>query len=91
MSRRLVSLVVGFAAVISLQVGACGGDDDGGSDDGHGEVLENADCQAISDACHHVAGETGRPAECHDIAHEDKAAACKAAVRECVTTCEAAE
>lgn len=83
---------MGCMAVVSLQAGACGGSGGGnGKDDDHGENLENADCQTITEACHHVAGASGKPAECHDIAHEDKAAPCKAELAACVAACEAEE
>lgn len=82
-SRWIAFCIVGCAALASLA--ACGG----GGGDGDGENLKNADCQTITVACHDVAGASGKPSECHDIAHEDSATECKAELTACVAACKA--
>ena len=78
-------MALGCATVFTLQSSGCGGSDD--SDDASGEGLKSADCETITEACHHFDTGSGKPHDCHELAHDDNAATCKAQLTECLAAC----
>jgi hypothetical protein len=67
-------------------LGAACGDDDA-EEDPHGEVLESATCEEISEACHSADSGSGPAHACHELAHEDIEADCVVGRADCLATC----
>lgn len=85
MSRWIAILAIGCATAVTLQSVGCGGSDK--DDEGSGETLKSVDCQTITNACHTYDTGTGTGHDCHELAHEDNAATCKAQLTKCLAAC----
>lgn len=81
-----------LAALAPLSLAACSDDDeeDENADDGHSHEPASPFCVELSEVCHEADTGTGRPAECHEIAHSDVDADCEAELASCTADCEAA-
>jgi hypothetical protein len=89
--RRILRALLLFTVLAPLSLAACSDDDEEEhDDDGHTHEPMSPSCEALSDACHEVDTGTGRPAECHEIAHADVEADCMAELASCTADCEAA-
>jgi hypothetical protein len=82
-----VGCVVTFLACVAL-VG-CGDDKEDEEETHEGHEPTNPACVEISEACHEADTGTGRPAECHEIAHADVEADCAAELASCTADCAA--
>jgi len=89
--RRLVRTISVAALLAPLSLAACGDDDEEEhDDDGHVHEPASPSCVELSEVCHEADTGTGRPAECHEIAHSDVEADCVAELAACTADCEAA-
>jgi hypothetical protein len=87
--RCFVQTISVVALLAPLALVACSDDDDEEHDDDHSHEPASPSCVDLSDACHEVDTGTGRPAECHEIAHEDVEADCAANLADCTAACAA--
>jgi hypothetical protein len=81
---------IGTTVVFSLCLGlaACG-DDKEDEEEHEGHEPMSPSCVDLSEACREADTGTGRPAECHEIAHADVEADCAAELASCTTDCAA--
>ena len=93
MNGRSISSFLLVCTLILAAGAGCGGSDgdgDGDKDSTEGsaaEGIKNADCVALSEACHEFDEGAGEASECHAIAHNDVAAPCKQARTRCLAAC----
>lgn len=88
--RRLVRTLSVVALLAPLSLVACGDDEEEEEDDDPTHEPASPSCVELSEVCHEADTGTGRPAECHEIAHSDVEADCAAELASCTADCEAA-
>jgi hypothetical protein len=86
--HRLGKAMFVVATFASLGLAACSDEDEEEHEDDNHEPASPS-CVELTDVCHEADTGTGRPAECHEIAHEDVEADCAAELADCTAACAA--
>jgi hypothetical protein len=88
LKKNVCTFAVPLAVSLAF-LGGCGDDDDDEKDHDSGEEEQELDpiCDEIREACHDADEGTGKPFECHEIAHENDVDACEAERDSCLEAC----